>query len=301
MEVNRYHVWFTAVFVAVFSCLIAFGPSKPSAEVQAVYGSGESVYQIYSDGDYNRPLSIRVLICRHAPEQMAIDDGRLVENAVNAARRKGLDIKVVGNDLVRSLTDLERSVQTNIDKAARPGDTFIVHTIGHGHGSGYLQALGQRSGVFDVIVKAAESRRQETIWWQLSCHAAAQLPNINSLSDRQQRLMSNIASSDANTLSPTGVEGRLMQKVFVALAEKDERIDPNRDGLVTAGELRSFLNTFGGRNNRGHLLFARNEREPIFGVISNNLPIRDRLNPSREFPNDFVPFPSNPPTYWMGR
>jgi len=73
-----------------------------------------------------------------------------------------------------------------------------------------------------------------------------------------------IASSHASQTSPAGVEGRIMERVFVAIADDDRGIDPNQDGIITVEELKGFLNT--GQYKRGDLLFARSLQDPIFGI-----------------------------------
>lgn len=276
------------VFSAIsFTAMCAFLPRKP----QAV--SIGSLTKIYTTSIQDKPsyLSIRVLILRHAPEQMAVDDGRLVEEAVDQARAKGLDIQIVGNYLVRSLEDLRSQVTANVNKNATPGDTLIVHTIGHGSAGGYLQALGQRDGVMAALVDSASANKQEMIWWQLSCYAASGLPSVDSLSAEQKDMFSNLTSSNARQVSPAGVQGRIMGKVFVALAEGNPAIDPDQDGIITANELKNYLNSLDS-SRRGDLLFANNSSEPIFGFFGPwMLPIIDRSGPQHEYDRNFIPLP----------
>lgn len=251
--------------------------------LEKVYGSGIS--------KIDSSMSIRVLILRHTPERMAIGDANLAKSGIERAKEKGLDIEVIGDELVRSLDDVKRAVNEKVSYNARPGDTLIVHTIGHGFSSGGLQNLGPRRGVMEVFVRAAEEHQQEMLWWQLSCYASASLPSIDSLTEPQQGLFSNLASSDSRTVSAAGIQGKVMEKVFVAIAEKDRRIDPDGDEVITASELKNFLNEVVG-SRRGDLLYARSSDEPIFGVFGPwMLPIIDHNRPSREYERNFIPTP----------
>lgn len=251
--------------------------------LEKVYGSGMS--------KIDSGMSIRVLILRHTPERMAIGDANLAKNGIKRAKEKGLDIEVVGDELVRSLEDVRRAINEKVDHNARPGDTLIVHTIGHGFGGGSLQNLGPRRDVMEVFVRAAEEHQQEMLWWQLSCYASARLPSIDSLTESQQELFSNLASSDSRTVSAAGIQGKVMEKVFVAIATKDRRIDPDGDEVITASELKNFLNQVVG-SRRGDLLYARSSDEPIFGVFGPwMLPIIDHNRPNREYERNFIPVP----------
>lgn len=240
---------------------------------------------IYKTSKITKHLSIRVLICRHTPEQMAINDANLTKRGVDAAAAKGLDIKTVDDVLVRSLDDFNNAVQNNIVKNSVPGDTLIIHTIGHGFRGGGLQRLGQRRQVMKSMVDAAQENQQEVIWWQLSCYANSDLPHT------EDDLFSNIATSSANRQSPTGVHGRIMAKVFMALAMEDSKIDPDGDGAVTAHELKNFMNGIDSQR-RGDLVFARSSDEVIFGSFGPWLiPIHDWQNPYREFDRRYIPIP----------
>jgi len=269
-------------------------------QADSIYGEGKEHLVVFTPS--NRPIAvaqyngepkavIRVLILKHCREQMAHDDANLAIRGVEKAAQKGLKIEVIGNHVVTNMEEFRRVLNENVKKNAATGDTLVIHTIGHGHGDGSLMFLGQRSGVTEAIASAAEANSQQILWWQLSCHAAARLPSIQSLSDLRQRLLSMIASSPANQESPAGVEGRIMEGVFVAIASGDPNIDPNQDGIITVDELRSFLNR--GSNKRGDLLFARSPQDPIFGIYrpANDLPIRDPRNPGQQFPRDFIPYP----------
>ena len=93
------------------------------------------------------------------------------------------------------------------------------------------------SALGGAFAAAAAENHQETIWWQLSCFASADLPSISSLNLEQQQLFSVVVSSDANTESPAYVEGKIMQKFFVGLADNFRQIDANGDDMITAGEM----------------------------------------------------------------
>lgn len=294
---NRVYVLFFAACLAVSFTFVAICAKKPAKPpIQPGVGVLTKVWTAGYHEHAAPGLSIRVLILRHAPEQMAVDDADLVVDAVNKAKAKGLDIKVIGNHLVRSLSDLQNVVNSKVTQDATAGDTLIVHTIGHGSAGGYLQALGQRDGVMAALVDAAARNKQEMVWWQLSCYAAARLPQLNGLSPEQRDLFSNLTSSDANRESPAGVQGRIMAKVFLALAEGNTAIDPNQDGMITASELKNFLNSLDGAR-RGDLLFAQSSDEPIFGCFGPwMLPIIDKNGPQREYDRNFIPIPRRLPT-----
>lgn len=287
----------------VVACLGLAKSNHTDSSVPGVYSGGQTPVEIYTfrpqitTGEQRverQPgkLSIRMVILKHAKERMADNDADYAIRSCKKAADAGLDIKVVGNSFVDNLDHLERLVGESVKKQAVPGDTFIVHTIGHGFPGGGLQALGARSGVVKVLAKTASDNRQEIIWWQLSCHAAASLPGIDTLTPEQQKLFSNLASSSASQTSPTMEQGGIMEKVFMALAQKSRDIDPNGDGVITAGELKNFLNTID-RRRRGDLFFARDADEPIFGLRQMNylLPIIDRNGPQGRYEEDYIPVP----------
>lgn len=237
--------------------------------------------------------AIRLLIVKHCKERMADDDANLAASAAQRAGEKGLPIQVIGNEYATSLKEFDEVVRRNVHKNETSGDTLIVHTIGHGSPDGSVQYLGQREGIFKTLAKVSEEAQQEMLWWQLSCHAAARLPGINTLGDAVQELFSAFASSPANEESPTREQAGIMAKVFMAMAEKSPKIDPNGDGTITADELRGFLNTLDNRQ-RGRLLFAKSGDEAIFGGaggLANQIPIIDRNGPQQKYPRDYIPKP----------
>ena len=254
-------------------------------------------------------VAIRLLVLKHCPDNIADIDADEAVQAANMAETKGLTINTIGNYHVNkegktnsmawgkkiSLDDLQGlknfiSEQMKVD--AEPGDTIIVYTLGHGGDSGSIMRLGQRKDVMEAIAQAAEENDQETFWWQLSCHAAAKLPPISSLNERQQELFAMSASSPANELSYFRTQGKIFASVFNALANKSPQIDPNGDELITAGELGSFIGRGFGQE-RGDLVFAKSPDEPVFGYngLANQIPIRDHNNPQTEYPRDYIPMP----------
>jgi len=258
----------------------------------------------------NDTVTVRLLVLKHCPDDIADVDASQAVEAAKVAQSRGLTIQIIGNYHVDkqgktdsmawgakySLDDLEGlknfiSEQMKID--AVYGDTFIVYTIGHGSGSGSIMRLGQREPVMKAIAQAAEENDQETLWWQLSCHAAANLPPVTVLNERQQELFSMTASSPANELSYFNTQGKQFAAMFNALAERSKEIDPNQDDIVTCKELSDFLSAKFGET-RGKLVFARSPDEPIFGLtggLANAIPIKDHNNPQGEYPRNYIPFP----------
>lgn len=257
-------------------------------------------------------MSIRVLILRHTWDNISFTDTKQAISAVNVAASKGLTIKEIGDFNIDkdgldkrvkfeaiAYEELTEFIDEQMKIGAEAGDTLVIYTIGHGGGGGGLQTLGQRKDIMNIFAELAAKNQQETFWWQLSCHAAAKLPDISTLTEEEQDYFSMIASSPSNQLSYFCTQGEQMQKVFTALAEKSPKIDPNGDEIVTAGELKQFLNEAvpsgsfpSGR--RGDLLFARSDDEPIFGAIglARRIPIIDRDNPQGEYERDYIAIPS---------
>ena len=252
-------------------------------------------------------LSIRVLCLKHCYESMASGDTKLVIEAVSVAKTSGLRVSEIGDFFIN------REGQTRISKVvydseyspdglkdfisqqmkvnAEPDDTLIVFTVGHGSPQGDLQNIGQRADLFKIIASAAEENNQLTVWWQLSCFASASLPEISSLPERQQNLLSVVASADSHTESPAGVEGGIIQKVFTAIANHDPVIDPDNSGIITAGKLKDFLNKI--KPGRGNLVYAKSLDQVLFGCFSivRLIPIFDPGNPNLIFPKEYIPLP----------
>ena len=262
----------TGIILLLFGILVYSGikmteelseQSAPQVySLQTVSGSAVNPLKIEQVGTGERvsyrleAAKIRLLALKHSRESMADGDADLALKAAQKAADKGLSIKGIGNHFINKdgriqvvlweygsdLDKLKAFISDQMKVNAEPGDTVIVFTIGHGMGDGNLHNLGQRADVLKAIAGAAEENQQRTLWWQLSCHAAARLPDIKTLTPAQQELLTIVASSTASELSAAGVQGKVMERVFVAMAEKSQKIDPNEDGIVTAKELKDFLN-----------------------------------------------------------
>lgn len=269
----------------------------------------------------SKAIKIRLLALKHSKENIADIDANLAMSSVQIAKGKGLEIKGIGNhfinkdgrlqvlflnslistnriDLregieVQDQTKLQDFISQQMKIDAEAGDTVIVFTIGHGGPGGQLHNIGQRSVLMNAIAGAAEENNQRVLWWQLSCYASASLPAISSLPESQQKLISIIASSDATTQSGVGIQGKIMEKVFNALAEKDKSIDPNQDNVITAEELSNFLKNCNYRaaQDISSRVIAINVNYAIFGRRSLDIPVVDRNNPQSKYPDDYVPFP----------
>ncbi len=253
----------------------------------------QPAFQIQAASNYvgrvklNSGLSIRILILKHTYEQNAENEQRGIIKAANLAASKGLSIRDIGGHHVDgnghrvswqnvAFNDLKGFISEQMRVSAIVGDTLIIYTTGHGSSGGYMAQFGYRKKIGKIFASAAAENEQETLWWQSSCYAAAGLPIISSMSEREKEYFSMIASSTENRLTYWGDQTPRMRKVFVAMAEKDPAIDPNGDSVVTAGELRDFLNNKVKRG-AGDLVFASNPDEPIFGLDwANSIPIIDR-------------------------
>jgi hypothetical protein len=143
-----------------------------------------------------------------------------------------------------------------------------------------------------MLAEAAEENDQLTFWWQLSCHAAARLPEISSLTPRQQELFVMAASSPANQVSYFNTQGEQLEALFVALAERNTKIDPDQDGSVSVKEVKDFLNTHV-KAGRGDLVWGKSPDMILFGWpdIANKLPIVGPDGSRRERPERYVPVP----------
>jgi len=213
-------------------------------------------------------MAVRLLVLKHCRERIADGDANLAIRGAKQAESKGLAIKVIGNHYIDGFSKdkLQTFTSQEMWKGAVGGDTVIVHTIGHGGKEGGLATLGQRSNVMAAFANAAEANKQRVLWWQLSCYASAKLPPISSLPSAQQELFAVYASSSATEPSPTDQQAGFMTKLFNALADKSTALDKNGDGIVTAAEMKGFMNTLDGKH-RGNLLYCRDEERPIFGDL----------------------------------
>jgi hypothetical protein len=237
--------------------------------------------------------SIRLLCIKHSREHMADGDANLAIQAVRTASSKGLNIKVVGNhfvddklvyyQIIENRETLSQYVEQYIKADATPGDTLVIFTIGHGFPNGGLHNIGQREEIMKIIASIAEKHNQKVFWWQLSCYAAAKLPPIESLTPAQQKLVSIYATSSASQTSAAYVQGHIMEKIFLAIADKSPAIDPNKDGKITAAELRTFM------GNNGQRIYANSPEYTIFGKTGIPvLPIVDRNNHQKKYEEEYI-------------
>lgn len=247
-------------------------------------------------------LAVRILILKHSRERLAENEQTSVAEVVNLASSKGLTIKdigghyVYGNDAVSwtkvKIDDLKGFVSDQMKKSAIVGDTFMIYTTGHGSPGGYMGHFGYRKKIGKIFAKAAAENEQETLWWQSSCYAAAGLPKISEMSEKEKEYFSMIASSTANRVTYWGDQTPLMRKLFVAMAEKSSAIDPDGDSRVTAKELGRFLE--GVKRGTGDLVFADRPDQTIFGLdLANSIPIIDRPSNKPFEPEErYIPHPN---------
>ena len=248
---------------------------------------------------------VRLLILKHAfndDRRLSNDESRDIIQAADLAASKGLEISDIGshhinrNGKIRwgkecSLSNLKSFITEQMKISAVSGDTLVIYTTGHGGEDGTLVNVGQREMLMKIIAEAAEENKQETLWWQSSCYAAAGLPLISSLNEKQQSLLSVIASSSAYEESYWGDQTYPMEQVFLALAGEGENIDPDKNGEITAEELANFMN--GVIEQSGDLLFAKNSDEPIFGLFGPwSAPIVDQNGPPEDYSRNYVPLPT---------
>jgi hypothetical protein len=288
-----------SVFLAALLPILVLKENEaPVAPVAALCRATEVKY-----GEADLPV-IRLCALKHSRESMADGDANLAVQAAQKAAAKGLPIKVIGNhyinkdgqiqvaflDFGSDLPKLKAFVSEQMKIDAQPGDTFMVFTIGHGFPNGGLHNLGQRADVMKALAEAAEENDQHTVWWQLSCHACASLPKIESLTPAQQKLFTMVASSSASEQSAAGVQGKIMEKVFLSMAES-KGIDKNSDGIISASELSAFLKA-NGQTGLGDRVFALNSDQAVFGVsdLANSIPIVDRNGPQGKYKN-YIPLP----------
>ena len=246
---------------------------------------------------------IRLLCIKHSREHMADGDAELAIQAALNATKKGLKIKVVGNhfvdgklmakfneEYVTRLYDIEtltKYVKQYILFEATPGDTLIIFTIGHGFQDGSIHHLGKRSDVMKTIVKIAEENNQKVFWWQLSCYASAGLPNIQSLTETQKNLFCMFASSSEREQSEAYIQGKIMAKIFDAIADNKKEIDPKQTGQIQSINLKNFFNNI--NPTYGSRFHAKNDEFIVFGkFFTPFLPIIDRNKKQGIYKEDYI-------------
>lgn len=244
---------------------------------------------------------IRILILKHSKEKMADDDAKMVVDAIEKAAGQKLDVRSVGNHFINDtkkirvclgdweeIENLKEFMSEQIKNNKAPESTFILFTIGHGSPSGGLHNLGKRSELQTAIAEAAEDNDQKVLWWQLSCYAAAKLPPLESLSDKQMDLLTVLNTSDEKTPSPAYIEGKIMEQMFASISSGEMDLDGNRE--ITGVEFKEKMNRI--RKGRGNLLRMRDPQSPLFGISpANRIPIFD-AEKGKTFPSrGFIPFP----------
>lgn len=248
-------------------------------------------------------ISIRVLILKHSNEKMADDDAKMVVNAVNKATNDDLDVIEIGNHFIHEtkkiriaicnyaeIPNLRAFISDKLKVNKTPNDTVIVFTVGHGSTSGYLHNLGERSELQKAIAEAAEENDQKVLWWQLSCYSAARLPPIETLTPRQQELLSVLNTSDEKTPSPAYVEGKIMEQLFSAMAQNSNELDVDQNWEITGIELRDYLDKV--KKGRGSLLRTFNFHDSIFGInLANRILILDHTSQKSQQIPGFIPMP----------
>ncbi len=283
-------------------------PAKPTEAEPAAVGHSIS----------KKPINVRLLVLKHSREFMADGDANLAIRAAENAAGKGLNIKNIGNhyftrpvnsgeDFVAKdeftnilmnpdekvrLERFQTFVSTQMKIEPRPNDTLVIFTIGHGGTNGGLHNIGQRSDVMKALARAAEENHQRVIWWQLSCHASANLPSITTLSPSQQKLFSVVASSNAAQESVADLQGKIMDRLFCAMAEGNAKLDLNGDGIITATELYTYLRSGAvPRQGGGPIVYALTPSTVMFGARAMEIPIVDKIGPQGKYPEDYIPVP----------
>lgn len=254
---------------------------------------------IYQVADADMPIS--VLILKHSKEKMADDDAKMVVDAVEKASRESLDVELIGNHFINNtrrirvvlheydeIESLKDFIGEQLRRNRRPDSTCIVFTVGHGSTSGYLHNLGDRSEMQKAIAEAAEETGSKVLWWQLSCYASARLPPLDTLTPRQQELMSVLNTSNETTPSPAYIEGKIMEDMFSAMISGE--MDANGDMEISGDEFRTKMNDI--KKGRGDLFRTHDMSAPLFGIsLAAKIKVWD-VEKKEYAPRGFVPFPS---------
>jgi hypothetical protein len=284
---RRFFIPLFAVIVACFAFFVKPNPTKKEPQPAVVSAPLKCAAPSQNQ--------IRLLCIKHSRESMADGDADMAIAAAKKAADKGLDIKIVGNSfvdgravsfsIIEDMATFSAYLEERITEQAKTGDTLILFTIGHGFQNGSLHNIGKRSEIMKVIAEAAERHRQKIVWWQLSCYACAGLPSIDSLPASQQEYLSIYATSSASETSAAYVQGRIMEKVFVALADKSTSLDKDGNGRITASELSSFLGT-----NR---FFAKSQEWNVFGrPWIPFFPVVDRNGQQGNYQEEYILMPN---------
>jgi hypothetical protein len=296
-----------AVAVILATSLIIWNiSSKPATEKVLRIETADVSKQYVGKVTLKGRTIVRLLILKHSFEQVAKNEEIAIIQAANLAASKGLKIKDIGSHYINgegkinrlvwdkkcTLSNLKNFISEQMKISAQAGDTLIIYTTGHGGRSGGLMSLGQRKTVMTAFAEAAEENKQETLWWQSSCFASAGLPAISTLNQMQQRLLSMVASSDANHSSYWGDQNYPMKQTFLALAEGSKKLDVNQNGRVTDSEFRQFLNTV--KRDAYCILYSSGADEIIFGAFGPwDIPIVDRNNIQKEYDDDYIAIPNS--------
>lgn len=233
----------------------------------------------------NKEISIRVLILKHSKEKMADDDAKMVMKSISKASSESLDVKTIGDHWIDEankirvalaeydeISNLKEFVSERLSVGAKPRDTVIIFTVGHGSPSGYLHNVGSRTEMQKALAEAAEENDQKVMWWQLSCYSAAKMPPLGSLSPRQRSLFSVLNTSDAKTPSPAYIEAGIMEKLFSGMINSDPELDRDRNMEITGTEFARYMNAI--KRGRGDLLRMDDIHSSLFGLsIANQIPI----------------------------
>jgi hypothetical protein len=233
----------------------------------------------------NSQISIRVLVLKHSKEKMADDDAKMVMDSINKACANNLDVKTIGDHWINEvkkirvsvveydeMSNLKEFVSERLSVGARPRDTVIIFTVGHGSPSGYLHNIGSRTEMQKALAEAAEENNQKVLWWQLSCYAAANLPLLGSLEPNQRSLFSVLNTSDSKTPSPAYIEAGIMEKLFSGMINSDSELDRDHNMEITGLEFASYMNSI--KRGRGDLLRMYDIHAPLFGLSkANQIPI----------------------------
>lgn len=209
------------------------------------------------------PPGVRLAVLKAENAFPAVLDAGL---AVQAGRGAGPHVRTVGSGTVvrRGPAAYGAWLDRMCRREARPGDTLIVHTIGHGMPDGTLVGVGTRKEFLEAVAAAAARNKQRIVWWQLSCFACAQLPDVKTLPPEARKLLTVVNSSPATEPSWNYRQARLMRSLFAGLA--DGSPDADADGTVTAAELSAWLDAAEPGLRRGSLVRADSKGQAVFRV-----------------------------------